>query len=375
MSHCTAAGTAAGIAWLLFSAPSAAQSAVPMQLAWQAPANCPQETQVKQKLHDLLGASAVREAPSRLRAEGQIEPIGERFRLTLNIHYDLVNATRVVQASSCEDLSGVAAVTLALLFRAEQNSGAPLTARDLGGAATGAGASADNRSGSDAGNEATRAGNEATRAQHAENASAAAKTASESESESEKPADDEQEPSSEASAGNPSRFRFAFRAPEFRTDIGVLPEPSYGIGLAAGLRQEAWRVLLSGTLWLAQEYESGPFVGYGAHFGRVSGELSGCHGFRFGGFELAPCLLLALDAVSARGTGVGITSTNPRTAFLSAGAGIQGLWSVNRSLAVILGVNARVATSRPRFVSESVGEISQVGPVALGVVLGCEWVL
>ncbi|HEY3254052.1 MAG TPA: hypothetical protein VGJ91_08900, partial [Polyangiaceae bacterium] len=160
-----------------------------------------------------------------------------------------------------------------------------------------------------------------------------------------------------------------------RADIGVLPKPSYGLGLAVGLRHDTWRFLVSGALWLAQSYEPGPFVGYGAEFGRISGQLSACRGFRFTSFELAPCVLLSLDDVSARGTGIGITSTNPRTAWVSVGAGVQGLWSLNRSLALVLGIDGRIATSKPHFVSESVGEISQVSAAALGLVVGCEWVL
>ena len=132
MTSCLAFAGAA-LALLLVTGTSAAQSSALVQLAWQAPVNCPQEAQIRQKLRDLLGASAGDAAPSRLRAEGRIEPVGERFRLTLNIHYDLVNGTRVVNADACEDLGGVAALTLALLFRAEHSSGAPLTERDLGG--------------------------------------------------------------------------------------------------------------------------------------------------------------------------------------------------------------------------------------------------
>ena len=178
---------------------------------------------------------------------------------------------------------------------------------------------------------------------------------------------------SESSEAQPSGgLRFTFRVPELRADVGVLPDPNFGLGLAAGLRHHAWRFLASGTFWLAQDHEAGPFLGYGAHFGRVSGELSGCRGFRVSGFELAPCLLLSLDDVSARGTGVGISSTSPQTAWLSLGAGLQGLWSLSRGFGLVFGVSFRVPTSRPHFVSEGVGEIFQVGPVALGIVLGCE---
>ncbi|HYQ01527.1 MAG TPA: hypothetical protein VER96_22795 [Polyangiaceae bacterium] len=369
------ASAAVGLATLFSAAPSFAQGGV--QLRWQAPLNCPQEAQVRQKLRDLLGTSASDASASRLRAEGSIEPVGERFRLTLNIHYDLVNGTRVVQAASCEDLGGVAAVTLAILFRAEHSSGAPLTAHDLGGASTSALADArtagtENQTGdanSHAEGSETRAENAQKGAQNSAQNGAQKKTTT-----------DELEPkdsphASDASDSNATRWHFVLSAPELRTDIGALPNAGYGLGFGAGARHDAWRFLISGTFWLAQEYQPGPFVGYGAHFGRMSGELSGCHGFQVAGFELSPCLLFTVDDVAARGTGTGISSSNPRTAWLSVGAGLQGLWSLGRQAALVFGVNGRVATSRPRFVSEGVGEISQVGPAAVGVVLGCEWLL
>jgi len=362
-----AAAAATGLAALLSAGSSLAQGGVPVQLHWQAPPNCPQEAQVRQKLRDLLGANADA-AASRLRAEGVIEPSGERFKLTLNIHYDLVNGTRVVQATFCEDLGGVAAVTLAILFRAEHSSGAPLTARDLGGSTTGA--LADART---AGSE-TEASETASRAAGSENTAAQAdKQSTETPSTPKKVEQNETASTAGTTNGAATGWRFVLNLPELRTDIGVLPDASYGMGLGAGARHDAWRFLISGTFWLSHDYQAGPFLGYGAHFSRVSGELSACHGFRFGSFELAPCVLLTVDDVSGRATGPGISSTNPRIAWLSVGAGLQGLWSMGRHAAVVFGVNGRVATSRPRFVSDGVGEVSQVGPAALGVVLGCEW--
>lgn len=363
-----AASAAVGLALLLSAGVSSAQGAAPVQLRWQAPPNCPQESQVRQKLRDLLGASAGDAAPSRLRAEGLIETVGDRFRLTLNIHYDLVNGARVVHATSCEDLGGVAAVTLAILFRAEHSSSAPLTARDLGGTpALGDARTAgtENQSG-DNGNRSAGSDTAAAQPDH---------RSTETPNSSGKPeAHETVRPTGSSAAGaGGTRWRFLLSAPELRTDIGALPEPSYGLGFGAGARHDAWRFLLSGTFWLAQDYEPGPFLGYGAHFGRTSAELSGCRSFQVAGFELSPCLQFTVDNVSARATGVGVSSTNPRTAWLSVGAGVQGLWSLGRHAALVFGVNGRVATSRPRFVSEGVGEISQVGPAAVGAVLGCEW--
>ena len=358
-----------GLALLLFSKTSAAQSTAPMELTWQAPGNCPQEAQVKQKLRDFLGKSAGDVTPSRLRVEGRIEPIGDRFRLTLSIHYDLVNGTRVVNAASCEDLGGVAAITLALLFRAEHHSSAPLTERDLGGASATVGAEGRSADALD------RASNAEGRAVGPESHAQAISPAAEK-----LEPNDDQGRASEAGGSKPSTFRFTFRIPELRAELGVFPDPSFGLGLAAGLRHDAWRFLAAATFWLAQDHQAGPFLGYGAHFGRVSSELSGCRGFRLSEFELSPCLLLSLDDVSARATGLGISSANSRTAWLSAGAGFQGLWALNHHVNFVFGVNARVPTSRPRFISNGIGEggaeeIFQVGPAAFGVVLGCEWLL
>lgn len=358
---------AAGLSLLLSTAPSFADDGVPIQLRWQAPPSCPQAAQVRQKLRDLLGRNGA-DAPSRLRAEGRIEPVGGKFRLTLEIHYELVEGTRTVQASACQDLGGAAALTLALLFRAEHGSTA-LTARELGGpslrpAGDGDFADLEKQEPPDA---ARAPKDESTAPDVPKRGAARASDVSQEFALDESRRDAGSPPSKQ------SRWRFALRVPELRTDIGVMPKASYGLGIGAGARHDAWRISIAGTLWFAQTYEPGPFVGYGAVFLRVSGELSACHGFRVAGFELAPCLLVTVDDVSARGTGIGISSSSPHATWVSVGGGVYGIWSLGRWAALVAGVNFRIATSRPRFVSDPIGEISQVGPAALGAVVGCDW--
>ena len=312
----------AGLALLLFSRSSAAQGGAPVQLAWQAPANCPQAAQVRQKVRDLLGKSAGEATPSRLRAEGRIEATGDRFRLTLNIHYDLVNATRVVEAVSCEDLGGVAAITLALLFRAEHSSSAPLTERDLGGASTAVGAQARSGDAESASFERGRrepAAREQSSLERAESHVAAASTVAE-----------KREPNPQGqrvpSRAQPIRRAFAspFACPSCAPTWACCPIPISALVSRRGFATELggfWPPERSGSRRITRPGRS---LGYGAHFGRVSGELSGCRGFRLSEFELAPCLLLSLDDVSARGTGVGISSTSPRTAWVSRGRWFSG---------------------------------------------------
>jgi hypothetical protein len=194
---------------LLFSGTGFAQASAPVQLAWRAPANCPQEPKMSQKIRALLGPQRAHAPQSRLRAEGSVEPTQERFRLTLNIHYDAVNGTRVVEADSCEDLAGAAAVTLALLMQVEKRSGAPLTAGDLGGPSA-----------------ARRADLDLTvpvsKSPSSDHESHAAREGADAELAS-------------------ARWHFALRAPMVRApmvraDIGALPGPSYGLGVAAGAR-------------------------------------------------------------------------------------------------------------------------------------------
>jgi len=353
---------------VLFASPSAfAQGAASVQLRWRAPSSCPQELQVRQKLGELLGPSAGEVSASRLRAEGKIEAVRDGFRLTLDIHYDRVDGARVVRAASCEDLAGVAAVTLAVLFRSEHSSSSPLTARDLSGEmapsvvdahAASAESPSKNASERSAASEGRASGGNAQAIDTVNRGKLSAAN--------------ESIPSSEATAHR-AHWRFVLSAPELRADVGVLPETSYGLGVGVGARHDAWRFIASGALWLAQDYQPGPFVGYGAHFARVSGELSGCHAFSLGNFEISPCLQVSIDDVSARATGIGVSSSSPRTAWLSVGAGGKGSWMLGPRAALFFGVNGRVATSQPRFVSEATGEVAQVGAAALGLVLGCEW--
>jgi hypothetical protein len=98
---------------LLLTTPAMAEPQ--LELSWSAPPNCPQETAVRQKLRAIWGESQPK--TQRLRADGVIVRVGHRFRLTLTLLDASADRSRSIDADSCADLAGAAAVTLGLLLR------------------------------------------------------------------------------------------------------------------------------------------------------------------------------------------------------------------------------------------------------------------
>jgi hypothetical protein len=279
-----------------------------------------------------------------MHAEGRIESLRDRYRLTLAIHDGPVGGTRVIESASCDDLGGAAAVALALLVRIERSSGAPLTEADLGGFSL----------------------------DHAQAPPSSRPLAPPTDRRRESA---EKEPTAPVAGPEPtSRKWHATFAPILSLDVGALPDPGYGVGLAGGFRHDAVRIVVTGTLWLSRNIAT-PASGFGADFERRTVELSGCRGWPIGRLEVAPCLTLSVDDVTARGTGAQVVSATRETAWLSAGGELAGFWHLNRWTALVLGIGGRFATSRPRFVIDGIGDVYEVSPAALGVFLGCEWIL
>src|SRR3954471_13879828 len=99
-----------------------------LTLRWSAPAGCPQQAQVSDRIRKLTGSTSAT-APV-LQAEGTItQTDSAHFHLKLVTRSGNLVGERNLDASSCQNLSGAAAVSIALLLR----SGEPLSAGDLSG--------------------------------------------------------------------------------------------------------------------------------------------------------------------------------------------------------------------------------------------------
>jgi hypothetical protein len=317
---------------LLLPAPSHAEQQPPLALKWEAPADCPQQSDVQERIGALLTSLAGKLKPSRLRAEGRIEPIGERYRLILVIHDRAAVGMRVMESDSCEDLGGAAAVALGLLVRVEQSSSGPLSESALGGVP-----------------------NQTAEKPH-------------------EPPPPPSEPRREAAPQAARKWHPILRIPLFRFDLGVLPRPSYGTGLALGIGYESWRVLVGGALWWPQSIPAPGFPGFGAKTHRLSADLQGCRGWQVGRFELAPCLVVALENVAVRGYGPGVVSHLRRPAWLSVGGEAAGSWHLHDFASLVMSINGRFSTSRPHFVIDGIGELHRVPLVAAGATIACEWI-
>ena len=321
-----------------------------LDLSWEAPPNCPQRDEVLERIRALAG-SALDETAG-LSLEGTIAKASGRYQLTLLVRAGDDARKRVIASDSCADLAGAAAVTVALLL------GVDATALDAG--SSDARAADPNAAKADASKQS--APNEDGRSRKPPQPSPAAAPAPPAES----------PPSSES----PSPWAFLARAPTGSVDFGPLPRPALTVGLGVGVRYDAWRIVLAGRLGKTQTVDAPDSGGaFGAELDRITGELSTCRGFRVSPFELAPCVVLALEHVKARGYGDGISSMSERTTWPGLGAGAVAHWYALESLAFFTGVSGTVQLSRPRIVIEGAGEVARLAPIAISTTFGAEWIL
>jgi hypothetical protein len=156
-------------------------------------------------------------------------------------------------------------------------------------------------------------------------------------------------------------------------DEGILPSSAYGLGVAAGIRVGHVQVMLAGVLWQTQSSTYASV--YGANYTRRSGEVAGCYAFRKGPFEAGPCLTMGLENVTAAGSGPEIMGGPGQATWLTVGLAARAEWSPFDWGALFLRPSLTLTTSRPTFAIDSVGALYQVPLAAVGVQIGCEWIL
>jgi hypothetical protein len=156
-------------------------------------------------------------------------------------------------------------------------------------------------------------------------------------------------------------------------DEGSLPSWAYGLGVAAGIRVSHMQVTLAGVLWPSQS--STDASSYGGSYTRRSGQIAGCYGWQKGPFEAGPCLTVTLEDVTATGTGPDVVGGPGHASWLTVGVGARAQWSFVGWAALFLQPSVTFTTSRPTFAIDSVGSVYQVPVAAVGIQIGCEWIL
>jgi hypothetical protein len=282
---------------------------------------------------------------------------------------------RTVNADSCDDLAGAAAVALGLLIRNERiaaNGGDDGGGKPGAGHGTAGGAGANETDGTSSTN--------GTRPEQSPSAAPVAAATNKKPAEKNENAQRENEKASpgitasQVGASGERRWRILLRAPVGIVSIGRLPKPSGGVGAGVGASYDAWRVMFAARLFAAQTLESNNPYEAGARVGRGDLQLDVCRDWRDGRLAFAPCLIGALQRETAAGSGLGVTPEQVSAlSFVIAGAAEAHLFIFDWA-SLVASVAVGIQTSRPTLEVTTAGDVKKLGPIDLSFSLGPEWI-
>ena len=98
-----------------------------MTLTWSGPPGCPTTENVQARVDALLGGEASASSVADVHASGQVERVDSGFRLQLDMGVGSTPSSRVIEARTCDELAGAAAIAIALLARSTLEHGASAT--------------------------------------------------------------------------------------------------------------------------------------------------------------------------------------------------------------------------------------------------------
>ncbi len=315
---------------------SAAAQTLPIELAWQAPPECPTKEAVLSRARSLLGTKATK--VDMVRAEGTIRKSDERYELTLLINESGQIGERRVWARQCEELSGAAAISLVLLLTSGHDNAASSS-------------------------DVARPGGDAT---------SPTSTAPQTD-----PTPPETTPLPPSDSPHPSdghrSWRLLVSAPLLAFAVGPLPKPSIGLGAGVGVQGRAWSVRLVGQ-WYTSQTVPAPLQPYGADVKRLAAGLWGCWDLQRSGWSFSPCLRGTLTHMSATGYGPFLQPATQTQTWFGVGVGAIGRLQATENLALTVGAGVQVELSRPVILLKTLGTVQQLAPLSAIVQLGPEWI-
>lgn len=330
-----ASSSALALAYALLPTSAVAQT-LPIELTWQAPAECPSKEAVLSRARSLLGSKPTK--VEKVRAEGTIQKTDERYELTLLIDENGQIGERRVWAQKCEELSGAAAISLVLLLTSGHD---------------GAGSGSDARTPGSASSPSEPS--DATKPDSKPPVTA--------------PPGEPESPPSDSERG----WRLLVSAPLLAVSIGPLPKPSIGLAAGVGLQGHAWSVRLVGQ-WYGAQVVPAPIQPYGADVQRIAAGLWGCWDLQRVGWSFSPCLRGSVARVSATGYGPFLRSATQSETSFGVGVGAIGRLQPTASLALVVSAGVQVELSRPVILLKTLGTVRQLAPLSAIVQLGPEWI-
>jgi hypothetical protein len=311
-----------------------AEPAARFDLSWNGPPGCPTAENVQARVEALLGDGASGGSVADVRASGQVERVDNGFRLLLTMGVDGAPSSRVIEAGTCDELAGAAAIAIALLARS--------TAQEASAASVGDGAASE----------------EIAEPPPVPPPSRVAEPA-------------QPGPAAEAP---PAPLRFLIDAPVAVAGWGSLPSTGLGVGAALGIRWKALRATAGGELWLPQTHQ---ISGFATRFTLQSGRAGVCLIQGLSVLELGPCLGAAVQRLNGQGLGSETFSAESRTVYWVSGtAGIFASLPTPgfQHLRWFAAGTVLVSPSRPRFVINQLGPVHEPALASTRLDLGCEWI-
>jgi len=170
----------------------------------------------------------------------------------------------------------------------------------------------------------------------------------------------------------PKSFELAFQA---AGDVGSLPEPTVGAGLAAGVRLGRTSFAADAMAWFPRRAFAGSNAESGGEIGLYTASVRGCvaaiHMWERS-LELDPCVRAEAGLTNGRGFGIAepTSSTNPWGAVF---VGLSMRQLSTTSLGAWLAVEGGVPIVRPNYVIEELGTVFRAGPLLARVSFGLAW--
>jgi len=324
---------AAGVLGMLV-APSPCRATPSIELAWSAPAACPDREEVLRAIHELAGETEEPGGQPEFAIRGEVRAYDGGFLLNLSWRSAAHDAERTMTATTCDELARAAALIVALAVnpsRAEPNGETPESKRSTGSDAP-APASEPGAPGGAPRAQAT----PATKRVLAPRVLAPAERLAVESSDAERT----------WATTAPSR-RLRVRA-EMAVDAGTLPHPGAGLGIGVA-------VPMGSMAWQAEAFAFGPQTksiasGGGGKFWMGALALRPCLplGDRL---RLLPCAVAELELLYARGQGVDFRQAGGAW-FPRFGAGAEFTYGLTKRLGVVAGVWLLAGPFRPNFIVE-----------------------
>jgi len=308
----------AGVALELVTGVAAAEP-LPVDLSWQAPADCPQRDAVLARAQRILGSAQLK--TTFLRANGDIQEVENGYELRLSID-DGTGGERRVWARQCDELGGTAALALVLLLTsnpeverepAEPPKSPPVVV----------------------------------------------------EPPKPPPKPPEQNPDS-------APLRFFVTAPQLGLEIGPLPKAGYGLGLGLGLEGRYWSVRALGE-WGFKQRVASEFPDYGAEVQRATAGLWSCLVVSGRAWTLLPCAQASFVYLKAKGYGPFVRATSETNASAAVGVGLIGRAHLSASVALMVGAGVQIELSRPQILLGGVGPVDKLESRSATLMFGPEW--